>query len=358
MSRYHDAHVHPQGPGDARPTALQIVKDEDVMGRLTDKCVLVTGASSGIGVETVAALHATGATVFATARDLVKGQKVIVQIMSRKWSEGRIHLIKMELDSLASVRQRAQEVPSKTDKMNVLVCNAGVPFPQLPQRAYMYVHDIDTTPQIMATPYNKTIDGFESQFATNHLSHFLLFQLLKPLLLSPATPSFPSRVVAVSSVGHRSGQIRFHDFHFDEPGSYTPWSSYGQSKTANIYFANEIERRYGAKHLHALSLHPGGIETGLQEHLEGLKEMMERGDVKRTMKCTEQGAATSVFAAVSEQWRGTGGVYLSDCEIMGPVVDTDMMSGDNGYAEWAFDESKAQRLWEESLKMVELGDVD
>lgn len=128
MSRYHDVHLNPQGPGDARPTALQIVQDEGLIHKLSDKVMLVTGASSGIGVETVAALHATGASVFATARDLVKGQKVIDEILSRKLSEGKIHLIKMELDSLESVRQGAKEIMSKTDKMNVLVCNAGVSF--------------------------------------------------------------------------------------------------------------------------------------------------------------------------------------------------------------------------------------
>lgn len=370
MSRYHAVHANPQGPGDARPTALQIVKDEGLLGKLSDKVMLVTGASSGIGVETVAALHATGATIFATARDLVKGRKVVDEILARKWGVGKIHLVEMELGCFGSVRRGVDEILGKTDRMDVVVCNAGVGFspcffaccgPFLFTIAaccrvlilYSSCLPILTKrTQIMATPYTKTTDGYESQFATNHLSHFLLFHLLKPTLLSSATPHSPSRIISLSSVGHRSGQIRFQDFNFEEPGSYTPWSSYGQSKTANIYFANEIERRYGSRNLHAMSLHPGGIATGLQDHLGELRKAFEIESVRRTMKSTEQGASTSVFAAVSEEWKGRGGVYLSDCEVMGPVVEMDMMKGDNGFAEWAFDGEKAERLWVESLKMV------
>ena len=119
----------------------------------------------------------------------------------------------------------------------------------------------------MATPQGKTKDGFETQFGTNHLSHFLLFNLLKPLLLSASTSTSGSRVVAVSSLGHRIAPTRPHDFNFTEPDSYQPWAAYGQAKTANIHFANGISRRFGGQGLHGLSLHPGGIMTGLQVHL-------------------------------------------------------------------------------------------
>lgn len=130
----------------------------------------------------------------------------------------------------------------------------------------------------MATPEGKTKDGFETQFGTNHVAHFYLFQLLKDLLLASSTPEFRSRVVAVSSYAHRSSPIRFDDYNFEkEP--YNPWKSYGQSKTANVYLANEIERRYGAKGLHATSLHPGGIWTGLQDHLD-MKAQMSSDAVK------------------------------------------------------------------------------
>jgi hypothetical protein len=127
MSPYHDSHVKPNGPGDARPTALQIIEDEGLIGKLGDRVMLVTGASSGIGIETAAALHATGATVFATARDVAKGQKVIDKILAKDPSnKAPIHLIKVELDSLDSVKAGAAEILKKTDKMNIVINNAGV----------------------------------------------------------------------------------------------------------------------------------------------------------------------------------------------------------------------------------------
>jgi len=156
----------------------------------------------------------------------------------------------------------------------------------------------------MATPKGKTQDGFETQFGTCHVAHFYLFQLLKSTLLASSSPSFPSRVVSVSSFGHRSGPIRFEDYNF-EKGDYDPWVAYGQAKTANIYMANEIERRYGSRNLHATSLHPGGIWSGLQD--PGMKEAMKGNEVVNNyMKSAEQGAATSVYAAVSEEWKNKG----------------------------------------------------
>lgn len=127
MSRYAAAHTDTKGPGDARPTALQIIKDEGLVGKLNDKQFLVTGSSSGIGIETVRALHATGATVFATARNKSKGQKVIEEIMSSDTeNKSPIHLIEMDNNSLDSVRKGAEEVKSRTNKLNVLINNAGV----------------------------------------------------------------------------------------------------------------------------------------------------------------------------------------------------------------------------------------
>lgn len=141
MSQYHDSHIKPNGPGDARPTALQIVQDEGLVGKLIDKVMLVTGASSGIGIETAAALHATGATVFATARDLTKGQKVIDEILARDpLNKAPIHLIKMELDSLESVNRGAKEILGKTDKMNVVVNNAGVSLFQSHPNIITYIY--------------------------------------------------------------------------------------------------------------------------------------------------------------------------------------------------------------------------
>lgn len=337
MSRYTAAHSNPQGPGDARPTALQIIQDEDLVGKLTGKSIFVTGANQGVGLETARAFHATGASIFLGVRDLAKGQQAIEDIKaSDPENKAPLHLIEISLDSFDSVRKGAEAFLAKSNELNILVLNAGV----------------------MYTPEGRTVDGFETQFGVNHLGHFLLFQLLKPALLAASTPSFNSRVVAVSSMGHRAGEVRFHDFNFDEPNSYHPWVAYGQSKTANIYMANEIEKRYGNRGLHAISLHPGGVVTNLHRYItdpEILSLMEKNTELRKLIKSPAQGAATSVYAALSKDWEGKGGRYMYDCQEAGPArPDSDTMSADNGYAPWAYDEEKAAKLWVESCKMVGL----
>lgn len=148
--------------------------------------------------------------------------------------------------------------------------------------------------------------------------------------------------------------IRFDDYNFtQEP--YIPWTAYGQSKTANIYFANHLERLHAAQNLHATSVHPGGIMTGLQVHTPELAEMVQEPRVAAYMKSVEQGAATSVYAALSEEWKDKGGRYLSDCQEMGPFKgENPMMTGDDGYATWAYDPAAEERLWKESLEMIRL----
>lgn len=213
----------------------------------------------------------------------------------------------------------------------------------------------------MATPEGKTRDGFETQFGTNHLSHFLLFHTLAPLLLSSATPTSGSRVITVSSLGHRIAPTRPHDFNFTEPNAYQPWTAYGQAKTANIHLANGISRRYGGQHLHGLSLHPGGIMTGLQVHLpeEQVKGWKENAAMVKYMKNAAQGAATSVYAALGKEWEGKGLLYLSDCQAQGPFKGDDPMSvTDEGYQTWAFDPEAEEELWKQSLVMVGLGEEE
>jgi NAD(P)-dependent dehydrogenase (short-subunit alcohol dehydrogenase family) len=335
MSRYQVQHSNPSGPGDTRPTALQIVEDEGLVGKLEDKVVLITGGNQGLGLETARALHATVAVVYLGVRDLKKGQKAIDDIVSSsKFGAESLHLIEMSLDSLDSVRSAAKAFLAQSPKLNILILNAGV----------------------MATPQGRTKDGFETQFGICHLGHFLLFQLLKSRLLESSTPSFNSRVVSLSSMGHRSGEVRFHDLNFDEKDSYDPWVAYGQAKTANIYLANEIERRYGTQGLHALSLHPGSIGTNLGQYLdpEVVQQMAENKEILRYMKSPEQGASTSVYAAISKEWEGRGGRYLADCVEQDPVKPgtspLDMV--DIGYAPWAYDEEKAKKLWDVSYDII------
>ncbi|EXJ87735.1 hypothetical protein A1O1_04660 [Capronia coronata CBS 617.96] len=319
------------GPGDARPTALQIIKDNHLENGLRDKVIIVTGTSSGIGIETVRALKATGAKVYAAARNLDKARTALSDILE----PGKVELLQLDTASFASVRACAKEFLSKESHLNILVNNAG----------------------IMAIPERQlTADGWESQFQTNHLGHFLLFQLLKPTLLASATPEFPSRVVCVSSVGHRQSPIVFDDLNLSAPDAYNPWKAYGQSKTANIYMANEIERRYGPRGLHAWSLMPGGIMTGLQVHVD-FSAMLDLPEVQRIMKSPAQGAATTVLAAVDKDLHGKGGKYLEDCAVAEPVKPELVQElAVSGYAPWAYDEEAAKKLWSVSCEIVGVSD--
>lgn len=209
----------------------------------------------------------------------------------------------------------------------------------------------------MALPTrHTTADGFEAQFGTNHLAHFLLFQELKPLLLASSTPAFNSRVVCLSSLGHRSGGICFDDYQLEKEGAYSPWGAYGQSKTANIYMANEIERRYGSKGLHGISLHPGGIMTGLQGHVDdAIMKSWNTPEAQKQFKSVEQGAATTVYAALSKDFAGRGGCYLEDC---GETAEMTEGSTDSGHAKHAFNEEGEKKLWVDSCKMVGVSDDD
>ncbi|KAI8667529.1 hypothetical protein LRP88_00715 [Fusarium phalaenopsidis] len=335
MSRYAQAHANPQGPNDARPTALQIIEDENLTGKLIGKSVFITGANQGLGLETARALHSAGATVYIGARDRAKGQQAIDDIQASDANDAPLHVVEISLDSFDSVRKAAKDLLAQNDKLNLLILNAGVMF----------------------SPKGKTVDGFETQLAINYLGHFLLFQLLKPALLAASTPEFNSRVISLSSTGHRAGGIRFEDLNFDEPDSYDPMLAYGQAKTANIYLANEIERRYGSQGLHALSLHPGVINTNLAKYMtQEMKDFMgNHPGFQKRLKSVAQGAATTVYAAVSKDWEGKGGKYLYDCAEAGPVrPDSDYMSVDDGYAEWIYDQDKASKLWTESIKLVGL----
>ncbi|KAH7084591.1 hypothetical protein FB567DRAFT_498713 [Paraphoma chrysanthemicola] len=324
-AKYESIHQNPNGPGDARPTASQIIKDEDLQGKWSDKTILITGTSSGIGIETARALLDTGATVYLTARDLNKAKSALGSILDNP----RAKLLELDLNSLASVRKCADEFSKDSDKLNILIANAGV----------------------MATPEGRTEDGFETQFGTNHVAHFLLIQLLLPTLIKSATPDFKSRVVVLSSSAHRLGEVNFDDFNFE--GKYHPWVAYGQSKTANLYTATELERRYSSQGVHGYSVHPGLIGTGLMKFLpaEMLAGWAANPIVGKVTKDVEQGAATSVWAATAKALEGKGGVYLEDVQISKPAK-VDPEEYDPGYAPYAFDQEKERLLWEKSLELV------
>jgi NAD(P)-dependent dehydrogenase (short-subunit alcohol dehydrogenase family) len=207
-SKYAASWVSPNGPGDSRPTARQIIEDEGLIGKLHGKVALITRCSSGIGIETARALKATSATLFLTARNLEKGKQALADILELN----TVHLLQLGLESIESVRACVNDLQKKTKTLNILINNAGARH----------------------TPKGQTRDGFETQFGTNHVAHFLLFQLLKLILIASSTSDFHSRVVAVSSTAHRHGRLNLNDLNVEKRG-YDPVIAYGQSKLANIY---------------------------------------------------------------------------------------------------------------------------
>ncbi|KAL5345423.1 hypothetical protein ACLOAV_009795 [Pseudogymnoascus australis] len=166
--------------------------------------------------------------------------------------------------------------------------------------------------------------------------------------------SISSSNFVVASAGHRYGKVRFHDFNF-EKDPYDPWASYGQSKTTTIYLANEIERRYGSKGLHALSVHPGIVATNLSQYLsqEIVEGMLKDETRHKTIKSEPQGAAAAVYAGLSREWEGRGGKYLSNLVDEGPADTTrDWLNNEVGYAPWIYDEESASKLWKASNELV------
>ncbi|KAL3469472.1 hypothetical protein BJX99DRAFT_241178 [Aspergillus californicus] len=323
-SKYTAAHESPQGPGDARPTASQIIDDYALDGQLSGKVALITGCSSGIGISTAHALYRTGATIYATARDVEKAKAALSSLED----QSRVHILPLDLSSLDSVRACAEQFKSSSSQLDFLIENAG----------------------IMACPEGRTVDGFEMQFGTNHLGHFLLFYLLKDTLLRSSTPAFNSRVIILSSCAHQAGSVHLNNLTLE--GEYEPWKSYGQSKTANLWTAREIEKRFGSRGLHAWAVHPGNIATELQRHVS---DEVKQGwaadkDLAKTWKSVDQGAATTVLAAVSPELEGKGGLYLENTQVAKPPG-----TGLAGYADWAYDEEGPGKLWDISLRLLKLG---
>jgi NAD(P)-dependent dehydrogenase (short-subunit alcohol dehydrogenase family) len=301
-------------------TADEVLEGIDLSG----KRMLITGGSSGLGQETARALAAHGAHVVFTARDVAKGGSVAAAIRESSGNQ-KVEVMDVELGSMASIRSFAERFLTHHPRLDVLIDNAGV----------------------MACPFARTSDGFEMQFGSNHLGHFLLTCLLAPALLRGA----PSRIVSVSSRGHHMSPVVFDDIQF-EKRPYDKWLSYGQSKTANILFAVGLEKRLGSRGVHANALHPGGIMTELGRHLqpedrEFILSRMSRSGA--SFKTVEAGAATQTFAATAPELEGRGGLYLEDCHVATVNDAEDALDGVKSYA---LDPASAERLWEVSEKLV------
>ena len=299
-------------------TAAEVIEGIDLTGKLA----LVTGGTSGLGVETARALASAGADVVVTARDIPKGEGVAAEIRASTGNDA-VSVAELELASMESIRAFAKQFLAEHDALHILVNNAGV----------------------MASPHMQTQDGFELQFGTNHVGHFLLTNLLMPALLNGT----PSRVVSLSSRGHHFSPVVFGDIQF-ENREYDKWLSYGQSKTANILFAVELDRRYGDNGVHAYAVHPGGIMTELGRHLteEDRERIRSRSDTF-VWKTIPQGAATSVYAATAPELERRGGIYLEDCHV---AEINDAEDAINGVKSYAVDGGGARTLWEISEELV------
>jgi NAD(P)-dependent dehydrogenase (short-subunit alcohol dehydrogenase family) len=308
----------------AQTTTEMVLEGIDLRGVLA----LVTGGTSGLGKETARALAAHGAEVVITARDMVKGEAVSRELAAATGAS--VEVEELELGSLASVRAFAGRFLARHSELQILVNNAG----------------------IMACPPGTTADGFELQFGTNHLGHFLLTCLLAPALRQGA----PARVIALSSRAHHMSPVIFDDINF-ERRPYQKWVSYGQSKTANVLFAVELERRLGPFGVHAFAVHPGVIHTGLSRYMEPADweqlqaRAAQRGEVM-AIKSVEAGAATTVYAATAPELAGLGGSYLEDCGLT-PVNDAENATA--GVRSYAVDGDAAAQLWSLSEEWVGTG---
>ncbi|KAK0610130.1 hypothetical protein B0T17DRAFT_501023 [Bombardia bombarda] len=304
----------------------------DLASTIANKTILTTGVSPGglgaIFAETIAA--ASPALLILAGRNTTKIQAT-ADAIAKAHPKVKVKLLELDLGSLAAVRKSAAEVNSWDDvpRIDVLVNNAG----------------------IMAHPYKLTPEGFESQFGTNHLGHFLFTNLVMgKLLKSEGVP----RVVNVSSDGHRLGAVRFHDYNFDNGETYNKWTAYGQSKSANCLFALSLAEKFGPKLL-AFSLHPGVILTNLGNGLDFEADFSEMKRLDKALgnkegwkefdfKDHQQGAATHVYAAFEPSLKDHNGAYLQDSQVTDPYVQT--------VKSWITSKVEADQLWKLSEKLV------
>jgi NAD(P)-dependent dehydrogenase (short-subunit alcohol dehydrogenase family) len=315
----------------ATATADEVLSAANLHG----KRILVTGVSAGLGVETARALAARGAEVVGAARDLRKAAAATAAV--RKAAEtggGKIDLVALDLADLKSVRTCADALLQQGRRFDVVIANAGV----------------------MATPFGHTADGFETQFGTNHLGHFVLINRIAPLLGSG------SRLINLASAGHRFSNVDLDDPNFANT-PYEPFLAYGRSKTANILFAVAFDRRHRARGVRAAAVHPGGIHTELGRHIGAgqietmiaqiNKQLTEQGKPPFQWKSIPQGAATSVWAAIVAPHDEIGGQYCENChvgQIVGQEVPITAIS--EGVRAYALDSDNAEKLWRTSEALV------
>lgn len=283
--------------------------DEVLTGiNLHGKRILVTGVSAGLGVETARSLASHGAHVIGAARDLKKAEAATTQVASDAGAHGgSFELIELDLADLKSVRACADALLATARPLDIVIANAGV----------------------MATPFGHTADGFETQFGTNHLGHFVFVNRIASLI-NPG-----GRLINLSSAGHRYANVDLDDPNFERT-PYEPFVAYGRSKTANILFAVEFDRRHHKRGIRAAAVHPGVIQTELARHfapgqleelIERAKKQLEAQGKSFQVKTMPQGAATSVWAAVVAPANEIGGCYCEDCHVAAIVPDTTSFSG-------------------------------
>ncbi|MGI8329289.1 SDR family NAD(P)-dependent oxidoreductase [Actinomadura scrupuli] len=304
-------------PFGAQSTAAEVLAGVDLSGRRA----IVTGGASGIGVETARALAGANAEVTLAVRDLEAGRRTAGDIVA---TTGNTNVLVAPLD-LADQASVGAFAAAWEGPLHILVDNAGV----------------------MASPEMRTPQGWEMQFATNHLGHFALTTGLHDALAAAGD----ARVVVVSSVGHLNGEVLFDDINFEQH-PYDPWQAYSQSKTANILFAVEAGRRWAPERIAVNALNPGRITaTNLSRHIGDISNSPASFEPESTgvsWKTVEQGAATSVLLAASPLVEGVSGRYFEDCEEAGPVRPGIR----RGVAPYALDPGKAARLWQVSIDML------
>jgi NAD(P)-dependent dehydrogenase (short-subunit alcohol dehydrogenase family) len=312
----------------AKSTTDDVLSGIDLSG----KRVLVTGVSAGLGVETARALVAHGAKVVGAARDLAKAESATAIVRAETANSGSLDLIELDLASLASVRACADALLLDGRPFDVVIANAGV----------------------MAAPFGHTADGFETQFGTNHLGHFTFVNRIASLI-APG-----GRLVNLASSGHRFADVDIEDPNFEHT-AYDPWIAYGRSKTANILFAVEFDRRHKARGVRATAVHPGGIRTELTRHLaDGTLEAMigqinneltAEGKPPYELKSIPQGAATSVWAGFVAASDAVGGLYCENCHVA-TVTENPVSRISEGVRPYALDTERAKALWSKSEEMV------